>query len=517
MARRLALPSLTRAAAVNALGTGASRLTGFMRDIALAQTLGAGLAADVFVVAFRFPNLFRRLFAEGAFNAAFLPLFSDALAQSRAAAQAFAGQIFLWLFLALSLLCAAAMLGMDGFIYLIAQGFAAEPAKLDLAITHSRIAFPYLFFMGQAALFGAVLNAQGRFGATAFAPILLNLVLLAAMGAAALRAAAPLPWLSGGIVVAGALQWGALWLAARRVGWRLSPLKLVRTDAQRRFFQLFLPGVLAAGIGQINLLIGTSIASAQAGAAAWLYYADRLYQLPLGVIGVGLGVVLLPRLARAIAQKHYAAAAASQTQAMRLALYFALPAAFGLYWLAAPIMQVLFERGAFQPADSAAAAAALRAFVWGLPAFVLVKMLQPIFFAQHNTRGPMWDGAGGVAVNIALSLLLFQALGHVAIAFATSAAGWVTFGLMWRRARRLPHALLPRLRDQLRFAAGLAAGLFMLSFFVRLYIATLPMPAGLVGQLAWLGGAVVGGAMGFFLFSLALGGRPDTSRQQRTG
>ena len=511
MARRFALPSLARSAAVNAAGTGLSRLTGFLRDIALAQTLGAGMAADVFVVAFRFPNLFRRLFAEGAFNAAFLPLFAAALAQSRAAAQAFAGQIFLWLVLALSLFCAAAMLGMDGFIYLIAQGFADEPQKLELAVAHSRIAFPYLFFMAQAALFGAVLNAQTRFAATAFAPILLNLVLLAALAAAHWRAEAPLPWLSGGIVAAGALQWAALWLAARRVGWRLPRLNLRWGKLPRRFFQLFLPGVLAAGIGQINLLIGTAIASAQAGAAAWLYYADRLYQLPLGVIGVGLGVVLLPRLARELAAGRQASARASQAQAMRLALYFALPAAWGLYLLAFPIMQVLFERGAFAPADSAAAAAALRAFVWGLPAFILVKMLQPLFFAQGDTRGPMWDGAGGVAVNIALSLLLFAQFGHVAIAVATSAAGWVTLALSWRRARAQARPLLPAWRGEIRFALGLVAGLAMLHFFVSLYAATLSLPQTLSGQIVWLAGAVVGGAMAFLLFSLVLGGRPDKS------
>lgn len=511
MAQRLAWPSLTRAAAVNAAGTSLSRLTGFARDMALAHALGAGLAADVFVIAFRFPNLFRRLFAEGAFNAAFLPLFAAALARSRAAAQAFAAQIFLWLLLALSAFCLAAMLGMDGFIYLIAQGFAAEPAKLELAVTHSRIAFPYLFFMGQAALFGAVLNAHGRFAATAFAPILLNLVLLAAMLAASLRTAPALPWLSGGIVAAGALQWGALWLAARRAGLRFAWHRPRRSPAERRFFRLFLPGVLAAGIGQINLLIGTSIASAQAGAAAWLYYADRLYQLPLGVIGVGLGVVLLPRLARDLAADRRSAAQASQQQAVRLALYFALPAALGLYLLAAPIMQVLFERGAFAPADSAAAAAALRAFVWGLPAFVLVKMLQPLFFAQGDTRGPMWDGAGGVAVNIALSLLLFAALGHVAIALATSAAGWVTLALMWRRARRQAPALLPRFAGQARFAFGLAVGLAMLALFVHLYSTSLRLPPQLGEQILWLGGAVAGGALAFFLFSFVLGGRPDKS------
>ncbi|HCD16004.1 MAG TPA: murein biosynthesis integral membrane protein MurJ [Rhodobiaceae bacterium] len=437
-----ALPSVrvVKAASIVGTATMVSRITGFVRDIFIAALLGAGPLAEIFVIAFRLPNLFRRLFAEGAFNAAFVPLFSERLeAEGLPAALEFAGRILSVLLAFLTAFTVLSMVFMPGLVLAIAQGFSADAAKFDQAVYYARIAFPYLFFISLLSLFAGVLNATGRFLAAAFAPVLLNIVLIGAALAALMTAGAPLDYLIWGVSLAGVAQFVLVVFAARRAGLKVALREPRRDPYTGRFFTLLVPGILAAGIGQINLLIGTSIATAQAGAAAWLYYADRLYQLPMGVIGVALAVALLPDLTRRIARADLAGAHASQDLAVTLAMLLTLPAAFGLYVLADPIVNVLFERGAFTPEDTAATAAGLRYFCFGLPAFVLVRALQPSFFARQDTRSPLIDGAVGVAANITLSLALFGQMGHVAIALASSVACWLTLLLTLVRLTRRGH------------------------------------------------------------------------------
>ncbi|MEX2408619.1 MAG: murein biosynthesis integral membrane protein MurJ, partial [Rhodovibrionaceae bacterium] len=354
--------------------TAVSRVLGFVRDVLIAAVLGAGPVADAFFVAFRFPNLFRRLFAEGAFNAAFVPLFSRELEQQgREAAKAFAEESLSLLLFALLVLVALCMAGMPWLMQGIAPGFAADPAKYALAVDLTRITFPYLLFMALVALFSGLLNSLYRFAAAAAAPILLNVFFIAA-----LALVIPLFDLGAGdtpgyvlawtVALAGAGQFVLLVIAAARAG---MPLRLPRprlTPRARRLMKLMGPGILSAGAMQINLLIGTIIASLQASAVSYLYYADRVYQLPLGLIGIGIGVVLLPELSRRLRAGAETSANNAFNRALEISLFLTLPATAALIVVADPIVAVLFQRGAFGAEAAAATAAALAAFATGLPA-----------------------------------------------------------------------------------------------------------------------------------------------------
>ena len=503
---------LSNAALVGS-ATMASRITGFMRDIFLSALMGAGPLAEIFIIAFRLPNLFRRLFAEGAFNAAFVPLFSEYLEQKgESAALAFAGQICSVLVAALAVFTLLAEIFMPALVLALAQGFAGDEEKFALAVHYARLSFPYLIFMSLMALFAAMLNAVNRFLAAALAPVLLNLVLIAAMAVAVLDGvpmgdARLLDYVISAIVLAGLAQFLFVFVAARRAALRVTLTRPALSDDVKKVWRLAVPGILAAGIGQINLLVGTSIATGQAGAAAWLYYADRLYQLPMGVIGVALSVALLPELARRLAKGETARAQGTQDMAVLAASGLTLPAAVGLAVLAAPIVSLLFERGAFSAADSAMTAQLIFVFSFGLPAFVMVKALQPSFFARQDTRAPLIDGAIGVGVNIALSLVLFARFGAPAIAFATVMAGWVTLTLMlWRMSRRdiyhLSWSLLRRLAAQLVAAALMGWALYQ-------GMGLLPpdiLSDDLSGLTAWLVGFIAAGALVYGLAVVALGG-----------
>ena len=504
---------LSNAALVGS-ATMASRLTGFIRDIFLAALMGAGPLAEIFVIAFRLPNLFRRLFAEGAFNAAFVPLFSERMAQKgESAALAFAGQIFSVLLAALAVFTLLAEIFMPALVLALAQGFAGDDEKFALAVHYARISFPYLIFMSLMALFAAMLNAVNRFFAAAFAPILLNLVLIGAMALAVFDGvptgdARLLDYVIYAVVLAGLAQFLFVFMAARRAALRVSLSQPALSADVKKVWRLAVPGILAAGIGQINLLVGTSIATGQAGAAAWLYYADRLYQLPMGVIGVALSVALLPALARHLANRETAAAHGAQDMAVLAGFGLTVPAAVGLAVLALPIVTLLFERGAFSAVDSALTAQLIAVFSCGLPAFVLVKALQPSFFARQDTRAPLIDGAIGVGVNITLSLALFPSYGAPAIAFATVMAGWVTVTLMlWRMARRgiyrLSMPLLRRLAAQFVAAALMGWALYEAARSVPPPLT----PADSLSALAvWLGVFIAGGALVYGLAVIALGG-----------
>ncbi len=432
-----------------------SRALGFVRDILIAFVLGTGLVADAFFVAFRFPNLFRRLFGEGAFNAAFVPLFAKRLEEEGAdSARAFGEQVFSVLLVTLLIFTIAAELAMPWLMYAIAPGFVAEGDKLDLAILLTRIAFPYLLFMSLVAMLSGVLNSLGRFAAAAAAPILLNVVLIAVLSAAAIMALGNSPetgiLLAWGVAVAGAVQFVMLVFACYRAGISFGLKRPRLTPGVRRLVRLGVPGVIAGGITQINIVIGTIIASLQAGAVSYLYYADRIYQLPLGVVGIAIGIVLLPDLARRLSAGDDAGVHVSQNRALEYSMLLTVPAAVALIAMPQPVVQVLFERGAFDAADTEATAWALAAFALGLPSFVLIKVFSPAYFAREDTRTPMIYAGIGMMVNVVVSLALFWKIGHVGIALASSAAGWLNAALLWvtlaRRGQFSPdHRLVQRL------------------------------------------------------------------------
>ncbi len=412
-----------------------SRVLGFVRDVLFAALLGTGPVADAFVVAFRIPNLFRRLFGEGAFNSAFVPLFAKRIEGEGAdSARRFGEETLSVLLLALVIFTIAAELSMPWLIHVMAPGFSDTPDKLDLARVLTMIAFPYLMFMSLVALFSGVLNSVGKFAAAAAAPIILNLVLISVLIAVALAGwggdqvtGVALAW---GVSVAGLLQLVMLVWAARREGYFLKLRRPRLTPGVRRLVVLGIPGVIAGGITQINLLVGTIIASFQDSAVAYLYYADRLYQLPLGVVGIAIGIALLPDLSRKLGANDEAGADDSQNRALEYAMLLTIPSAAALIAMPAPLIQLLFERGAFTAVDTGKTAWALAAFAVGLPAFVMIKVFSPGFFAREDTRTPMIYAGVAVVANIAGSLALFPYFGHIGIALATSIAAWINAGLL---------------------------------------------------------------------------------------
>lgn len=492
--------------------TMASRLLGFARDMLIAATLGTGPVADAFVVAFRFPNLFRRLFAEGAFNSAFVPLFARRLeGEGMDSARRFAEEALAGLTFILLLLTAIAEIAMPWLMYLLAPGFAEDPAKYDLAVVLTRIAFPYLLCMSLVALLSGVLNALGRFAAAAAAPVLLNIVLIAVLVTLYLSGERATP-LSGialcwGVTAAGVAQLAMLWVASRRAGIRLSPMRPVWTPAMRRLVRLGVPGIISGGITQINIVIGTVIASLQAGAVSYLYYADRIYQLPLGVIGIAIGIVLLPDLSRRLRAGQMDHARHSQNRSLEFSMLLTLPAAIALIVLAQPIIEVLFHRGAFSDAAVSATANALIAFAAGLPAFVLIKVFSPGFFAREDTRTPMWFAGINVVVNIAASLALYYPLGHVGIAIATSVSAWINTVLLAGTLVRRGHFDID---DQLRrrlpriFAAALLMGLCL--WPVQNWLEPFMVSGNEVGRIGGLVGLICTGMVVFGVAVQVFGG-----------
>ena len=423
--------------------TGVSRILGFARDILMAAVLGTGPVADAFFVAFRFPNVFRRLFAEGAFNAAFVPGFARRLeADGRERAQAYAESVLAVLLAALATFTLLAVAAMPWLMHVIAPGFGDDAAKFDLAVQLTRLTFPYLMFMALVALYGGILNALYKFAAFAAAPAVLNVFFIAVLAAVIPFTGSAGPVLAWTVTLAGMAQFGLLVWRTHRAGISLSLPSPRLTPGVRRTLRLMGPGVLSAGALQLNLLVGTMIASWQDGAVSYLYYADRVYQLPLGLIGIAFGVVLLPDLSRKLRAGENAAAQGTLNRGLELAMLLSLPAAVALLVIPQPIITVLFERGAFGADAARATAHALAAFALGVPAYVLIKILQPAFYAREDTKTPLKAALANVTTNIALSLALFPALGHVGIALATAAAAWVDSGLLGFWLHRAGHLRL---------------------------------------------------------------------------
>ena len=491
-----------------------SRVLGFLRDVLAAAYLGAGPVADAFFVAFKFPNFFRRLFAEGAFNAAFVPIFAGmAASQGRVAARIFAEDALAVLLAALLALTLLAEATMPWFVALAAPGFRDEPEKLALAIEFTRITFPYLLFISLVSLQGGVLNSLDRFGAVAATPIVLNLCLIGGMIFLSAPLGSPGLALSWAVAIAGVAQF--LWLAAacRGEGMALRLPWPRLTPEVRRLGRLMLPAALGSGVVQINLLIDVMIASLlPTGAVSYLYYADRIYELPLAVIGIAIGTALLPLLARQIRLGETAAAAATQNRALEAAVVLTLPATAALLVLAEPIIVTLFERGAFDAGVSSATAAALVAYAAGLPAYVLIKVLAPGFYAREDTRTPVRIAVVCVLLNTVAALALMKVLGHVGIALATAFSAWVNCALL-ARGLMAREAFRPDARLRRAAAGAAAASLVMAAALVVAMRAGLWPPTSPGGAARWLALAALvalGGAV-YALAAAAFGAlRPRT-------
>ena len=418
-----------------------SRVFGFVRDILIAATLGSSAVADAFFVAFRFPNLFRRLFGEGAFNSAFVPLFAKTLeGEGREAARRFAEEAMAGLVFVLLVLTVLAEILMPVLMWGLAPGFSTDPAKYDLAVLLTRITMPYLLCMSMVALLSGVLNSVGKFIESSSVSIVLNLTMMAATLIALAMGLRNDP-LAGiiqawGVFVAGLLQLWLLLDGARRNGLSLKPRWPRLSAGVRRLVRLGIPGVIAGGVTQLNIMIGTIVASLQDGAVSHLYYADRLYELPLAIVGIAVGVVLLPDVSRHLRAGNEAAVMDSQNRSVEFAMLLTVPAAVALAVVPTPIVQGLFERGAFTPADTPATAYALAIFALGLPAFVLIKVFSPAYFAREDTATPMRYATLSLALNTLGSIALFFAfrawglMPHLGIAVATTLGGWLNAALL---------------------------------------------------------------------------------------
>lgn len=461
------------------LWTMASRVLGFARDILIAAFMGAGPAAEAFFVAFALPNMFRRFFAEGAFNTAFVPLFSKKLERGEDAA-GFAREAFSGLAGLLIVLTLLAQLAMPWLVLAMAGGFAADE-RLPLATLMGRFAFPYILFISLAALASGVLNAAGRFAAAAAAPVLLNVILIAAMVIAELTQGlepdVPGLWhgylLAVAVPIAGVAQLVLVWIAAARAGFNLTPRWPRLSPDMKRLAVIMGPAMLAGGVVQINLLVGRQVASFFDGAIVWLSLADRLYQLPLGVIGIAIGVVLLPELSRRLSAGDATGGREALSRAGELALALTIPAAVALVVIPLPLVSVMFERGAFSASDAEATAVALAVYGIGLPAFVLQKVLQPLYFAREDTKTPFRYALVAMLVNAGAAIILALNLGFIGAAIGTTLAGWVMAWLLVRGTRSMGEqarfdtrfrARLPRI---LVAAAVMGAVLYLLALLLE--------------------------------------------------
>jgi putative peptidoglycan lipid II flippase len=498
---------LFRAAATVGFYTLLSRICGFARDILSAAILGAGPVADAFFVALRLPNLFRSLFAEGAFNAAFVPAFAGTVAERGAGeARRFAEDALAMLLAALLGFLLLAEIFMPAAMHVMAPGFAEIPGKFALAVELTRITFPYLLFIALVALEAGILNSLDRFAAVAATPILLNLFLIGALLALRHWQSTDGRVLAWAVCAAGLAQFLWLMLACARVGVTLRLPRPRLTPAVRQTLKIMMPSVLGAGVTQLNLLISTALASLlPTGSVAYLYYADRLNQLPLGVVGIAIGTAILPSLSRQIRLGDLSGALATQNRGLELALFLTLPASLALILLSSPILAALFERGAFGATATAATAAALSAYAFGLPAFVLIRVLAPGFFARRDTKTPVCVAIAALLVNLALTLVLMRVLAHIGIALATSAAGWVNaLSLLVLLLRRGHFRFDPRARRNLPRIGAAAFGMGALLLPLRLLLVpALAGPPAL--RLAGLGALVAVGLATYGLFATLLG------------
>ena len=464
--------NLLRAASTIGGLTLVSRMMGFVRDMLLSRLLGAGLAADAFFLAFKLPNLFRRLFAEGAFSAAFVPMFAKDLDQPGGTAGrraiGFAEDVLSVFLPALLLFTALAQAVMPALVWALASGFQDVPGKFEYTVELTRITFPYLMLISLASLMGGILNSLSRFAAAAAAPVILNIAIITALLLAPQEDVVMARWIAIAVTLSGFLQFLWLVIACRRAGVSLK-LRWPRfTPKVRKAAIIALPAALGAGVYQVSQLIDMFFATRlEQGSVSYLNYADRLNQLPLGVIGIALSTAILPSLARRIGAKDEAGATFLQNRAIELAMFLTLPAAAALMILAQPLVQAFFQGGAFDAHDARWTGLTLSALAAGLPAYVLVKVLTPGFFAREDTRTPVRIALVTLVVNVALNFALIGPFRIAGLALSTALASWLNAGLLYWTLRRRDHfhldaQLLRRLWRLLLASALMAAVLALM-------------------------------------------------------
>ena len=411
-----------------------SRLLGLVREVLVAWFLGAGIVSDAFFTAFKLPNVFRRMFAEGAFNAAFVPLYARRIEEEgEQAADEFANEAMAALFVCVAAVVILFEVTMPWSLSLIGYGLerAIDPVSglspYYLAVIYAQITMPYLLFMSLAALFSGILNTRNHFALAAAIPILLNLFMISALLIGGISG-----WeqkmigygLALAVALSGIAQMGAVIWGCKKIGVKIGFKRPRLTPGVKRLAILGVPGMISAGITQINLLISHSIATMQQSAASWLTYADRLYQLPLGMIGIAMGIALLPALSRRLRAGDVLGAKQSLNRAIEIAAFLTIPAAFALAVIPDFLISGLYQRGAFTSDTTVQVTKALRMFAYGVPAFVLLKILTPAFFAREDTKTPMIYAGLSAVINISLGLYLFRSIGFQGLALATSVAAW---------------------------------------------------------------------------------------------
>jgi len=401
-----------------------SRLLGYLRDILVAIFLGTGFLADVFFVAFRIPSTFRRLFSEGTFNAAFVPSYTSELTKEKNKSSKFANEVFNLLFLSLLILVLVVQIFMPAFVSLIAPGFIDDKEKMNLVINLTRITFPFLMLVSLASFFSAILNSHNRFAEAAAAPIILNIVLIIVLLFSKSLNDELVYFLSYGVTFSGLLQLIFLYFFVKKHFKLKLNLKFTATKKVKVFFKKLLPSIFSSGVTQINILVGTIIASFQASAVSYLYYADRIYQINLAIAGIAIGVVILPRLSKLIRQKNKKKIDLIQNKALELSLFLSLPASIALLIAPDEIISALFGYGKFSENSVSNSAKALYFFSLGLPAFAMIKVFSNFFFANHNTKTPFYISAASVLLNVLISIYFFKTIGFIIIPIATTISSW---------------------------------------------------------------------------------------------
>ena len=400
-----------------------SRLLGYLRDILIAIFLGTGFLADAFFVAFRIPNTFRRLFSEGTFNAAFVPSYSSVL-NNKKKSQDFASSIFNLLILGLFFIVLIIEILMPLFVFLIAPGFEGDYQKMELAVTLTRITFPFLMFISLASFFSAILNSHNKFAIASAAPIILNILLIGVLLFGKILNDQLVYYLAYAVTGAGILQLVFLYFYVKKYFSPNINFSIKIDNKVKTFFKKLLPSIFSSGVTQINILIGTIIASFQTSAVSYLYYADRVYQINLAIAGIAIGTVILPQLSKYVQKQNKEKINLIQNKALELSLFLSIPAAMALLIASEEIISSLFGYGSFDELSVKNSAKALFYFAIGLPAFSLIKVFSAFFFARHNTKLPFYISLTSILLNIFISIIFFREIGFIIIPIATTVSSW---------------------------------------------------------------------------------------------
>ncbi|MCV6599388.1 MAG: murein biosynthesis integral membrane protein MurJ [Alphaproteobacteria bacterium] len=410
-----------------------SRVVGLFRDLLIASVLGAGPVADAFFVALKTPNLFRRFSAEGAFSAAFVPVFSSLLTKDKKKAEDFSNKVLAMMVSFLVPFCGLMILIMPWFIYLIAPGFIGDSARFDIAVNLSRITFPFLLFTSLVAMIGGMLNSVGKYAPFAGAPIIFNICLIVSLLLPNMFSSISYQ-MAMAITISGLLQLILMLFALRRTELKVKLSKPKVDKQEKKFLKLMGNGIIGSGIVQINIFVGTLLASLlPAGAISYLYYADRLNQLPVGVIGVAIGTATLPMLSKAIANNNKKEKVELFNKSIVIGLFFSIFSAVAFFVMSEPLIDIIFNRGKFTDADVIACSNILKAYVVGLPAYILIKILSNVFFASHDTKTPMITSSLSALYNIIFAIILLKPFGYVGIAAASAISSWINVFMLYSK------------------------------------------------------------------------------------